>query len=299
VGCDTSVGPADVWHPPSVRPGRTGSHAAASRRYRRAMTTDRLLVEREGGIVTVTLNRPHRKNAVPPDMWDELADTFRTIASTRDDRVVVVTGANGDFCSGADLADNDAEADESIDIHMLSVMRRVGPACLAIAELPKPTIAKVSGVAVGAGLNMALACDLVVADRTARFAEIFAKRGLSIDFGGSWFLPRRIGLHRAKELALFADLIDAAEADRLGLVNRVVESDELDEFVAAWAQRLAAGPPIALAQTKRLLDESFETTLAQALEREGSAQTVNSATSDTKEAIAAFVERREPSFRGR
>jgi len=263
------------------------------------MTTDRLQVHREDGIVTVTLNRPHRKNAVPPDMWDELADTFRGIASHRADRVVVLTGANGEFCSGADLADADAEPYDSIDTHMLSTMRRVGAACVAIAEVPKPTIAKVSGVAVGAGMNMALACDLVVTDRTARFAEIFAKRGLSVDFGGSWFLPRRVGLHRAKELALFGDLIDAAEAERIGLVNRVVDDDRLDGFVAEWAAKLAAGPPIALAQTKRLLNESFESTLPQALEREGTAQSVNSTTADTKEAIAAFLERRSPEFHGR
>jgi len=263
------------------------------------MATDRLLVERADGIVTVTLNRPRRKNAVPSDMWDELAETFRSIAVRRDDRVVIVTGAEGDFCSGADLAGDGDEPPDHLDQHQLSAMRRVGAACVALAEMPKPTIAKVSGVAVGAGLNMALACDLVVADRTARFAEIFAKRGLSIDFGGSWLLPRRIGLHRAKELALFADLIDADEADRIGLVNRVVDNDRLDSFVADWAARLAAGPPIALAQTKRLLNESFESTLQRSLENEGSAQTVNFGTADTAEAVRAFVEKRTPDFTGR
>lgn len=263
------------------------------------MTTQRLLVERNEGVVTVILNRPARKNAVPAAMWDELAATFHEIADRRDDRVVVLTGAGGDFCSGADLAgDGDAPPADQ-DMHSLAQMRRVGAACTAIACLPKPTIAKVSGVAVGAGLNMALACDLVVADRTARFAEIFAKRGLTIDFGGSWFLPRRIGLHRAKELALFADLIDAVEADRIGLVNRVVDDDELDRFVDDWAARLAAGPPIALAQTKRLLNESFESTLSHALDQEGAAQTINFGTSDTNEAVAAFIERRDPVFEGR
>jgi enoyl-CoA hydratase/carnithine racemase len=262
------------------------------------MTTQRLMVERADGVVTVTLNRPARKNAIPAAMWDEIAATFREIHDRRDDRVVVLTGAEGDFCSGADLAGDGEEPPADHDTHSLAQMRRVGAACMAIAELPKPTIAKVSGVAVGAGLNMALACDLVVADRTARFAEIFAKRGLSIDFGGSWFLPRRIGLHRAKELALFADLIDATEADRIGLVNRVVDDEELDGFVADWAARLAAGPPIALAQTKRLLDESFESSLHEALDREGAAQTINFSTADTREAMAAFIERRDPVFKG-
>ena len=126
-------------------------------------------------------------------------------------------------------------------------MRHVGDVALALHRLPIPTIAKVRGVAVGAGCNMAIGCDLVVASENARFSEIFARRGLSIDFGGSWVLPRIVGMHRAKELALFADIIDAAEAERIGLVNRVLPDAEIDGFVDDWAARLAAGPPIALA----------------------------------------------------
>jgi 2-(1,2-epoxy-1,2-dihydrophenyl)acetyl-CoA isomerase len=178
-------------------------------------------------------------------------------------------------------------------------MRHVGDVALSLHRLPIPTIAKVRGVAVGAGCNMALGCDLVVASENARFSEIFARRGLSIDFGGSWLLPRIVGMQRAKELALFADIINAAEAERLGLVNRVVADAELDEFVAAWAARLAAGPPIALAMTKRMLNNSFQVTLEQALDDEGVAQTVNIATTDTAEALNAFVEKREPRFEGR
>ena len=146
---------------------------------------------------------------------------------------------------------------------------------------------------------MALGCDLIVASDEARFSEIFARRGLSIDFGGSWLLPRLVGLHRAKELALFADIISAKEAEAIGLVNRVVPAGELDAFVDDWAVKLAAGPPIALAQTKRLLNNSFEVTLEQALEDEGWAQTVNFGTADTAEAMAAFLAKREPKFEGR
>lgn len=156
-----------------------------------------------------------------------------------------------------------------------------------------------SGVAVGAGCNLALGCDLVVAGETARFSEIFAKRGLSVDFGGSWVLPRRVGLHRAKELAFFADIIDAAEAERIGLVNRVLPDGELDAFVQDWATRLAGGPPIALALTKRLLNNSMQVTMEEALDDEGMAQTVNFGTKDTPEAIMAFVEKRAPQFQGR
>jgi 2-(1,2-epoxy-1,2-dihydrophenyl)acetyl-CoA isomerase len=179
------------------------------------------------------------------------------------------------------------------------MMRHVGDVCLALYRLPQPAIAKVRGVAVGAGMNMALICDLVVADETARFSEIFARRGMSIDFGGSWVLPRRIGLHRAKELALLADIIGARDAEALGLVNRVVADTELDDFVADWARRLGAGPPIALAQTKRLLNNSVGVTLEQALDDESAAQSVNLTTADTREAMQAFLDKRAPTFLGR
>jgi 2-(1,2-epoxy-1,2-dihydrophenyl)acetyl-CoA isomerase len=260
----------------------------------RTGSEDELLVDRRDGIVTVTLNRPARKNAVTPYMWAALLDTFNAIAASDTDRVVIVTGAGGDFCSGADLGAPDATAG-----HGLARMRRIGAACLALHNLPQPTIAKIQGVAVGAGINMALACDLVVASSDARFSEIFARRGLSVDFGGSWLLPRRVGMHRAKELLLLADIVDAAEADRLGLVNRVVEPAELDGFVDDWARRLAAGPPIALSLTKKLVNNAFSTSLEQALEEEAMAQTVNFSTDDTNEAVQAFLSKREPRFQGR
>ncbi len=254
---------------------------------------DTIGVERESGVVTVTLDRPARKNAISGTMWDELLAAFRAIADEPADRVVVVTGAGGAFCSGADLSDA-----SSLGTHSLTNMRHVGDVCLALHRLPQPTIAKVNGVAAGAGLNLALACDLVVASTAARFSEIFSRRGLSIDFGGSWVLPRLIGLHRAKELALLAEIIDATEADRLGLVNRVVDPDELDQFVAAWAARLATGPPIALGLTKRLLNDGLGRTLAEAVEDEARAQSINFATDDTAEAISAFLHKRDPQYRG-
>ena len=129
-------------------------------------------------------------------------------------------------------------------------MRALADLALRLHRLPKPTIAKVGGVAAGAGMSMALGCDLVVASESARFSQIFAKRGLSVDFGASWLLPRLIGLHKAKELAFFADILSAAEAEAFGLVNRVVPDDELDAFVDDWARRLADGPTLALSMTK-------------------------------------------------
>jgi 2-(1,2-epoxy-1,2-dihydrophenyl)acetyl-CoA isomerase len=254
-----------------------------------------LEVARQDHIVTVTLNRPEKKNAANATMWNELLEVFLEVRERDDDRVLVITGAGGNFCSGADLSGGGAEERSR---HQLAVMRHIGDAALALHRMPKPTIAKVNGVAVGAGCNLALGCDLIVASDEARFSEIFARRGLTIDFGGSWVLPRLVGMHRAKELALLADIISAKEAEAIGLVNRVVPVGQLDAFVDDWATRLAAGPPIALAQTKRLLNNAFMVTMEQALEDEGAAQTVNFGTQDTLEAMSAFVQKRDPQFKG-
>jgi len=258
----------------------------------RPTDTDHVRTEVAAGVATVVLANPRRKNAVNDQMWGQLRDVFRWLAADDEVRAVVVTGEGDDFCSGADLA-------AAPERHWLAQMRYVNEACLALHAVPQPTIARIDGVAVGAGLNLALACDLVVASDRARFSEIFARRGLSLDFGGSWFLPRRVGLHKAKELALLATIIDAAEAERIGLVNRVVPAAELDAAVGEWAATLAGGPPIALAQTKALLDRSSTSTLAEALSAEAAAQTVNFGTADTIEAISAFLQKRTPRYTGR
>jgi 2-(1,2-epoxy-1,2-dihydrophenyl)acetyl-CoA isomerase len=254
-----------------------------------------LLVDRaENGVVTLTLNRPAKKNAMNMAMFNELLAVFREVNDSTTDRVLVITGAGDAFCSGADLGERGKDARPA-----LARLRWVADIALALHRVPKPVIAKVNGVAVGAGMNLALAADLIVASENARFSEIFARRGLTIDFGGSWLLPRLVGMHRAKELALLADIISAKEAAELGLVNRVLPADQLDAFVADWADRLAAGPPQALSMTKRLLANSFALSMDEALEAEGMAQSVNSASEDTAEAIRAFLEKREPKFRGR
>jgi 2-(1,2-epoxy-1,2-dihydrophenyl)acetyl-CoA isomerase len=253
-----------------------------------------LIIDRSDGVVTVTLNRPEKKNAINVAMFNELVDTFRDIATNPDDRAVVITGAGDAFCSGADIGGADDRP-----MPPLMWMRHVGHAALALHDLPQPVIAKVGGVAAGAGLNLALGCDLIVASDNARFSEIFAKRGLSVDFGGSWVLPRLIGLHRAKELVLLADIIDAARARDMGLVNHVVPAAELDALVDDWARRLSSGPPVALSMSKKLLNESMAMSLAQALEAEALAQNVNFTTKDTTEAMLAFIEKREPRFEGR
>ncbi len=254
---------------------------------------DNVIVERHQGIVTVTLNRPDRKNAATPAMWSELVAVFADIGRNSADRVLVLTGAGGAFCSGADLSDLGGGD------HQLVRMRLLSDAALALHRIPKPTIAKVTGIAAGAGCNLAFGCDLIVASYDARFSEIFAKRGLSIDCGGSWLLPRLIGLHRAKEVAFFADILSAQEAADFGLVNRVVPGAQIHEFVDDWACKLAAGPPLALSMTKLMLNNSMSVAMDQALEDEARCQTANSSTADTSEAMRAFAEKREPRFEGR
>jgi len=253
-------------------------------------------VERDGGIVTVTLNKPEKKNAVDPGQWTELSRIWDEIArNPRRDRVVVVTGAGGDFCSGADLWLPPGDEPP----HQLTAMRNVSAAIQGLHDLPQPTIAKVPGVAAGAGCSLALGCDLVVAGDRARFSMIFQKRGLALDGGASWLLPRIVPLHKAKEIAFFGDMLSAQDAEDFGLVNRVVPDAELDDFVAGWAQRLAAGPPIALGLTKRLLNDSHSRNLQEALEAEAMSQAVTLQSKDTADAFAAFVEKREPRFEGR
>jgi enoyl-CoA hydratase/carnithine racemase len=257
-----------------------------------------LIVDRDEGVVTVTMNRPARKNAANGRMWHELLETFEDVAADRHDRVLVLTGAGDAFCSGADLGDPSDVAGRPGDPYLMQ-MRALADVALGLHRLAKPTIAKVGGIAAGAGMSMALGCDLVVASESARFSQIFSRRGLSVDFGASWLLPRLIGLHRAKELTFFADIISAQEAAEFGVVNRVVPDDQLDGFVDEWARRLAAGPPLALSLTKTMLNNSLGLSMDQALEEESRSQAVNFGTADTKEAIAAFAEKREPQFRGR
>jgi enoyl-CoA hydratase/carnithine racemase len=256
-------------------------------------------IEREGHVTTVTIDRPEARNACTGDMWVALGDAFRRIGSSGT-RVVVLTGAGGEFCAGADLGGggDGGGSGGGVGGSLLPAMRVLGDAVLGIHGCPVPVVAKVDGVCVGAGLGLALAADLIWCSDRARFSAIFAKRGLSLDFGTSWLLRQRIGVHKAKELAFTAEMMSAERALEVGFVNAVVPVAELDDAVAALVERIAAGPPLALSMTKRELDHAGGCSLAQALETEALAQTVNTRTDDLQEALVAYMERREPDFKG-
>lgn len=277
----------------SYNPRRRSDDGVLTRTGGGDQVAEGLRVERAAGVVTVTLDRPHRKNAVTDAGWADLLEVLRDVRPI-EDRVLVLTGAGEDFCAGADLAATAGQTG-----HPLHAMRTIGDTCLALHQLPVPTVARVDGVAVGAGMNLALACDLVVSSDRARFSQIFVKRGLSLDFGGSWLLPRLIGLHRAKELALLGAIVDGVRAEQLGLVHRLVPPDALDETVAGLVAELRAAPPVALLQTRMMLNNSFDVTLAQALDDEARAQSVNLVMHDAQEAFEAFLAKRPAVFQGR
>src|SRR4029450_10081832 len=204
-------------------------------------------VERREGLVTITLDRPEKKNAIDADMWSELDRAFTEVAATPEDRALILTGSGGNFSAGADLSGNkkgQGLAGGPVQ-PIVQEMRQMGDIVLRLHRIAKPTLAKVDGVCVGVSLGLALACDLVLASDRARFSEIFAKRGLALDGGSSWLLPRLVGLRKAKELAYFADMIAAKEAEAMGLVNRVVPVAELDALADEWGTRLASGPTLA------------------------------------------------------
>lgn len=252
-------------------------------------------VERVEHVTTVTIDRPKSRNACSGDMFVAIGRTFRELAWSGT-RAVVLTGANENFCTGADLGGGD----ESLGTgSVLDGLRVLGDVVLAIHDCPVPVVSKVDGLCVGAGLGLALAADLTWCSDRARFSAIFAKRGLSPDFGTSWLLRERLGVHRAKELAYTAKMLSGAEAFDLGLVNAVVPAADLDAAVDELVATIAGGPPVAHAITKRQLDHASSWTLAQALEAEALGQNANFHTRDMQEALTAYVERREPNFEGR
>jgi 2-(1,2-epoxy-1,2-dihydrophenyl)acetyl-CoA isomerase len=261
----------------------------------------------EGGIARVTIDRPEAGNSLTAEMRDHLSDTFDELSATLGVRVVVLTGA-GDrhFCTGAGLGGaqkpeppRPADAPERVQGDISRVIRRGWQRLVAsVLDCEKPVIAAVNGTAAGGGANLLLACDLVVMADTARLIEIFVRRGIMPDAGGAYLLPRIVGPQRAKQLMFLGDDLSAAECERWGIANQVVPAAELGATVDELAGRLAAGPTKAIGLTKRLVNRSFESSRQAAFDEEALSQEAITATADSAEGIAAFAERRDPSFRG-
>ncbi|WP_411121563.1 enoyl-CoA hydratase/isomerase family protein [Streptomyces sp. x-19] len=251
------------------------------------------------GVAHLTLNRPDALNALTWDMRERLIAHLADAAADPDVRAVVLTATGKGFCAGADLRGAPAAGDRVAGDVARMIRNGAQRLVTAVLDCEKPVIAAVNGTAAGIGAHLAFACDLVLAAESARFIEVFVRRGLVPDGGGAYLLPRLVGPQRAKELMFFGDAVPAAEAARLGLVNRVVPDGELAKTARAWAERLAAGPTRALALTKALVNASLDGDRGTSLAAEATAQEINMTTADAQEGVASFVERRRPTYRGR
>src|SRR6476620_1375008 len=261
---------------------------------------DKELIEtRSDGVATLTLNRPDRLTALSAPIMEGLLEAVPRLAADSSIGAIVLTGAGRAFCAGGDvkrMAEETVPRSSEEDVARLRSRMEISR---LLHEIPKPTIAMVNGPAAGAGLAMALACDMRIAGQSARFVTAFAKVGFSGDFGGSYFLSKLVGTGKARELYFTAEPVDAAQALALGIVNRVVPDEELGRATMAFAARLARGPRIALAAMKQNFNAAESGTLAELLDREAERQVATGRTEDHKEAARAFVEKREAVFRGR
>ena len=264
------------------------------------MTYKCLLYDVKDNIATLTLNRPDRLNALGDTLREDFFDAVKKAAADAEVRVLVVTGAGRGFCSGGDVksmkeretsGETASPGEQSFPIRDRAI--------LAMRDCPKPIIAAVNGPAAGAGMNLALACDMRIASTAAKFSQAFVKRGLTPDWGGSWLLPRLVGTAKAAELIFTGDSIDANEALRLGIVNAVVAPETLMTETLKLAGKIAAGPPVAIQLAKRAIYHNQDVDLRGGLEFESFAQGICRQTEDSKEGVKAFIEKRAPVFRGR
>ena len=270
------------------------------------MSTEHLLVERRDGVLYLTMNQPQKLNALSEPMGIALLAELKNAAGDREVGALVLTGAGRGFCAGGDVS-RMSERNERAAAHdgdhgleaRIAGLRAREEISVLLHEIPKVTIAAVNGPAAGAGLSIALACDIRIASDAARFGTAFARVGYSGDFGGSYFLTQLVGPAKARELYFSAEVINAEEALKLGMVNSVVPAASLAEEVHAYAKRIASGPTIAYGYMKANLNLALRGDLRAALEREAFGQSLTGLTQDHKEAVKAFLEKREPKFHGR
>ncbi len=258
-----------------------------------------ILYSKEASVATITLNRPDRLNTFTPEMNREIVEAFKAAEKDTDVRCIILTGAGKAFCAGEDLTNLKAvyESDQNPSLGE-ELKARHNPMILRIYSADKPVIAAVNGAAAGAGLSMALACDLRIASEKASFHEAFIRVGLAPDSGFSYFLPRLIGMAKAKEFAYFGEGMNANEAERLGIVNKVVPAEDLTKVSQEWASKLSQGATAAIGLTKRAFNRSFVTELPEALQYEAYLQEMASRTNDHREGVKAFYGKRQPTFKG-
>jgi len=263
------------------------------------MECNDLLLEKDGHIAVLTLNRPDKLNAISPEMRRFFPLAMEEVQEDDNLRVLIITGAGRGFCSGADVAVQAAQAAGALKADSRKeVLRLVGEFILGFEKINKPIIAAVNGVAAGVGLTITLASDIRLASSNARFAAIWVKRGLIPDGGATFLLPMVVGLDRALELSYTGDIIDAQEAERIKLVTRVVPAEELMNRAKDLARKIAGMPPITVEVMKSVMWDEIRSKLRQYLIYESYAQNVCRSTQDQKEAARAFVEKREPQFKG-
>lgn len=265
-----------------------------------------LLTQRRNGVLYLTLNRPDRLNALSADMVAGLLNELNTAAHDNEVGAVVLTGAGRGFCAGGDVSRMRDRNEAGVEVaevprldERIAQTRRGEEVTVLLHEMPKVTVAAVNGPVAGAGLGLCLSCDIRIAADSARFGTAFARVGYSGDWGGSYFLTQLIGPAKARELYFSAEMIDAQEALKLGLVSKVVPDRTLMEEVQSYAERVASGPRIAYAYMKGNLNAALHTDLRTILDREAVGQTLTSLTQDHKDAVKAFLEKREPKFHGR
>lgn len=253
----------------------------------------------EGHAAVITLNRPERLNALSAQLRDELTQALAEVQDNDDVRVAVLTGAGRGFCSGADLSGFDAAQDAPGQNQLLDEFGWVGRQAMSVYRLDKPVIAAVNGVAAGAGMSLALSCDMRVGSANSRFKSVFIERNLSPDSGLSFFLPRVVGQSRAADIIYTSRAVDAEEAHRIGLLDRLVEHDRLLDTALAIAAEMSQWPPLALRSSKRVLQHNLEVPLEDALRYEMAGLSyAGKARNDAKESLAAFREKRKPTYTG-
>jgi 2-(1,2-epoxy-1,2-dihydrophenyl)acetyl-CoA isomerase len=270
------------------------------------MADDDIIQTCADGILRVTLNRPDAANAITPDQRNQLIDIFEAAGGDLNVRVVVLTATGKHFCTGADLRVSripeaprpEGAPERSMGDVGRNIKRGAQRLVSSILDCEKPVICAVNGTAAGIGAHIALACDLIVAADTARFIEVFVRRGITPDGGGAYLLPRIVGLPKAKEMIFLGDPVSATEAAAIGLINKAVPADELDAAADEWATRLAVGPTKAVALSKWLLNRSLESDRRGAFEDEAWAQELASRTADFQEGVQAFIDRRDVEFKG-